>query len=387
MSSSATEDTNVFASRWWDGAFVLIAGLVALEAATGSAGSSRSLTFAALTFLVVAQLTLGHRARVSPGTPVAWAYVTLLILGVGVTCAGTSTGSIILMAACPMLWGVTATWWQAVWATLALEVVVIVGSAMSDYLVGGLLIAVLSFALSLTLGTWVTRESQQAAKMTALVANLTEAQDTVGALERQAGQDAERERVAREIHDTIAQSLTGLVMTAQRARRSTETSDPEAADQFAVIEELATDALTEARALVAGYSAPEGDGGLAESFNRLIASFTRETGITVALDVESTRDMDLSREQQVVLLRCAQESLANVRKHARATHVSMSLTRCDDGLRLRIQDNGIGVSNSRTAPGEGTGISGMRRRVELAAGRITVADSAPEGTLVQVELP
>ena len=129
----------------------------------------------------------------------------------------------------------------------------------------------------------------------------------------------ERGRLAREIHDTIAQSLTGLVMVAQRAGNRLEPVDGEAAasvrGDIELMEQMAREALTEARGLVASLTPVEPDAGLAEALRRLATSFERETGVAVTVTADAA---GLDRELEVVLLRCAQEALANVRKHAKA---------------------------------------------------------------------
>lgn len=377
-------------SRWWDVGVLVIAGVLAALVTVNSGVPSRTLTYLGLALLAVSQVALGHRARRDPGSPTAIAYIGLLLAAVGLTTAGSSTASILLMVACPTMWLVTDTIRGAVLGNLALALVVIAGNAWHGDLTSGILIAVLSFALSMTIGAWVSRESLQAARMTALVAELREAQSSIGALERQAGQDAERERVAREIHDTIAQSLTGLVMTAQRARREVPASDPAAAEAFDMIEHLATDALAEARALVTDYGMPGGtptSGGLSGALERLVAAFARETGVEVDLRNEMAAADPLSREREVVLLRCTQEALANVRKHAKASRVVVHLRPNDRGAWLTVTDDGVGLAASNTAQGEGTGIAGMTQRVALAGGTVSVSEVAPSGTRVEVRIP
>lgn len=363
---------------------LVVATLVGLTFAIETPGSGIYITLPALVLVVTNQLVLGYRARQDPGSRTATVYAVILIASVGIAVVGNTTASVLLMFACPMLWFVTKTDRGAVLANLVLALVVIATSWANDDLFSGFIIGSLSFILSMTLGSWVSHEERNTAEMADLVAQLRSSQASVAELEHQAGRDAERERVALDIHDTIAQSLTGLVMTAQRSRRELAPDQSATAADLDLIINQATNALGEARALAAEYSAPNADG-IGEALRRLVDSFQRETGVTVELidDVPG----GLPREQEVVLLRCAQESLANVRKHAKADRVELRLTRAEGPLTLTVRDDGVGLTGSTTAPGEGTGISGMTRRVELAGGTLSVADVVPRGVEVRVELP
>lgn len=180
------------------------------------------------------------------------------------------------------------------------------------------------------------------------------------------------------MHDTIAQSLTSIVMLAERARHDGS------ADTIAMIEEAARDALREARALVVVESpASTPSGSLAHALHRLGERFQRETGVNVRIEAS---ECDVPRDIQVVLLRCAQEGLANVRKHAAARAASVVLEISQDAT-LTVRDDGLGLREATIDDGRGFGLSGMRDRVALVGGALSVADTAPNGTALTVRIP
>jgi signal transduction histidine kinase len=148
-----------------------------------------------------------------------------------------------------------------------------------------------------------------------------------------------------------------------------------------LIENLATEALTEARALVASYTPVSVSGGLTATLVTLADRFSAETGVSVQVSGDAP---DVDREAEVVLLRCAQEALANVRKHARARDVRISLYATDDGAGLTVTDDGVGIG---TQAGNGYGLAGMAERVRLAGGTLEVGPGATGGTTVRVGLP
>jgi signal transduction histidine kinase len=289
----------------------------------------------------------------------------------------------------------------------------------------------LSLGFSIVLGLWINNIAELGRQKSQLYDELAAAQDQLAGLSRDAGAAAERERIARDIHDTIAQSVTGIVMLAQRGRReldevsrddardgdSGERSSGErssvdassggsgdrpaqgaAAETFEMIESMGREALEEARALVATLAKlPDSDATLEQALRRVAERFGRETALRV--DVETDALPPLPRELEVMLLRCAQEGLANVRKHARATAAVVSL-RVEDGfVELRVDDDGRGYpaeAETRSAgePENGTetgagartgtdtdidalsargfGLAGMRERLALANGTLSI---------------
>ena len=372
-------------SLWgWDaavGATCLAAATIILVLGRGSQSSWEATGGLALVLAVY--VVIGRRALVAPrGTPITrWA--TVLLIGAGLV--GTyfepfaATSQAVLY---PLLWVLSSGPRPAIIrsAVLAIGMALATGLGTGDW-ISASVGAVLAFAFTLGLGLWITRIQEYGLERDRLLTELRAAQDEVAALERQAGITEERARVAREIHDTIAQTLTGLVMTAQRANsiaaRAPESLEP----TLALMENLAIEALAEARALVASYTPVSVSGGLPATLAVLADRFSAETGVTVIVSGEAP---DVDREAEVVLLRCAQEALANVRKHAHARQVRVSIDATDDGAGLTVTDDGVGIG---AQAGNGYGLAGMAERVRLVGGTVEVGPDVSGGTTVRVALP
>jgi len=288
----------------------------------------------------------------------------------------------------------------------------------------------LSLGFSIVLGLWINNIAELGRQKSQLYDELAAAQDQLAGLSRDAGAAAERERIARDIHDTIAQSVTGIVMLAQRGRREVDEASRgdahdgdsgerssggiggrptqgAAAATFEMIESMGREALEEARALVATLAKlPDSDATLEQALRRVAERFGRETALRV--DVEADALPPLPRELEVMLLRCAQEGLANVRKHARATAAVVSLRVEDGSIELRVDDDGRGYpaeAETRSAgqpesetedeteagidalSARGFGLAGMRDRLTLANGTLSIRTlRSPSGEPVGASL-
>lgn len=283
----------------------------------------------------------------------------------------------------PLIWMTSRSTAQSIIVTLVNATVTAVaysfwGGFAPELVLAGITTAGLSAAFSLALGLWITRIAEWGTERQRLLADLTAAQAGLEAASREAGATAERARLARDVHDTIAQSLTSIVMLAERGRLDGS------ADTVALIEEAARDALREARALVVVESpAADPSGSLSEALRRLGERFSRETGLPVAV---TTSVQPVPRDIQVVLLRCAQEGLANVRKHAAAVSASVTLLVGEDAV-LVVSDDGRGLGGVRLGHGDGFGLAGMRDRVGLVGGTLDVTDGEVSGTTLTVRVP
>lgn len=367
-------------SRWWH---VAVLGVTAVMVAALLA-QARSTTHLAVGLAGAALLLLvwfagGRRAFESDRRG------AVVVLGVAVAVlllvSGHPSLAIVQAVALPMAWSLV----DGVRRAIAANVLVI--AAVTTGYIAGLgpspeviaevaIIEGLSLAFSIAFGLWISRIHEISAERAALVDELRAAQEQVAALGREAGATGERERWARELHDTIAQDLTGVVLLAQRARRET---DP--AEALGLLEESARRALDETRALVAA-SAPIGiDAGLGPALERLAERFARETGLDV--EVEGAPPA-LPRDLEVVLLRVAQEGLANARKHAGAERMRLRIAERDGRVRLVVADDGSGFDPE--APTSGFGLAGMRERLALAGGRLEVTSGA-RGTALAAWLP
>jgi signal transduction histidine kinase len=336
-----------------------------------------------LALIVVVYLALGRRALRAPKGSSVCLWATALLIASGMVASWFNPFSTIVQAVLfPLMWVLSSRTRSAVIrsAVLATGMALSSGLGSSDWTSAGIS-ALLAFAFTLAIGSWITRIEKYGTERDRLLTELRAAHEEVTSLERQAGMTQERARVAREIHDTIAQSLTGLVMTAQRAT-SIAARDPKAVvPTLAVIEELAQEALAEARTLVASYTPVTVSGGLPATLAALAERFSTETGVAVVTSGEAP---GADRESEVVLLRCAQEALANVRKHAHARTVQISLETTAEGTGLTVTDDGVGIGDQA---GTGYGLAGMAERVRIAGGRLAVGPSSTGGTTVRVVLP
>lgn len=372
--------------RWWDAAVLGTAGLLAvLLLALTDTPWRIGLGLAGLVVLVIAWFVLGRRG---PEAATALPFMLVVVLVSGLLVSAYPTLAIIQVIAYPIAWVYSPTMRRAVLVNIAISLAVGVGFLVSlglgpSNLTQTALTVSLSLGFSLAMGFWISRMTELGEERGRLLAELQGAQDEIAALNREAGASAEREHLARELHDTIAQDLTALVMLAQRARR--ETAAPDAT--LALVEETARSALSETRALVAAGAAVADEGvDLASALHRLANRFARETGIEVAVDAEQT--LALSRDVEVVVLRCVQEALANARKHARASRIAITVHRVGGQagrVRVRVVDDGIGF-DATSAP-DGFGLTGMTERLALVHGTLTVSSAPGAGTTLEAELP
>jgi two-component system, NarL family, sensor kinase len=202
----------------------------------------------------------------------------------------------------------------------------------------------------------------------------------------------ERNRLAREIHDTLAQSLAALTMQLEAADARVSTgSDHRLGDSIGRALALARSALEEARRSVLDLRAAPLEGRtLKQALERLAAELhdgaARAMEIEVISDGSEGNSDHLPVPVEVGLYRIAQQALANVARHADASHASVRLTHELQRVRLRIEDDGIGFEPSAVPSGR-FGLVGMSERARLLGGTLTVESSPDGGTAVDVVVP
>lgn len=221
-----------------------------------------------------------------------------------------------------------------------------------------------------------------------LLRELVEAHHETARLQREAGMLAERTRLAHDIHDTLAQGFSSVVILARAAARE---GDPERlAGLLKEIEQSAAGNLADARRVVYAL-APEnpGVGGLAEPLTRLAEDTARAIGATASIRVDPDLPR-LSTSSEVALLHGAQGLLANVRQHSGATRLAVELTRAGDQLRLDVVDDGRGFDPTRRAepgPDGGYGLRALAERLNQLGGALEIESEPGEGTAVSVAIP
>jgi signal transduction histidine kinase len=199
---------------------------------------------------------------------------------------------------------------------------------------------------------------------------------------REAGVLDERQRLAREIHDTMAQGLTGIVtqLEAAEAAGAPEQWRPHVARASA----LARDSLREARRALQAWSPEPLEG---SRLPDAIAEMARRWGEStpVALTFETSgRPVQLLTDLEVTLFRVAQEALANVARHASASRVGLTLSYTDDVVLLDARDDGAGFTPGAT---RGFGLRAMRQRLRLVGGRLEIESAPGAGTAVSASVP
>jgi signal transduction histidine kinase len=220
-----------------------------------------------------------------------------------------------------------------------------------------------------------------------LIDELTAARRDAAAAERAAGVAQERARLAREIHDTLMQGFASVVTHLETAD-AVLTSDPDRArTHVSAAEEAARASLAEARTLIwALRPAAIAEAGLPVALRRVALAASGPNGPQVEATVSGPA-RQLQTDVEVALLRAAQESLANARRHAAATHINVTLTYFDDVVTLDVADDGYGFDPSKADESGGLGLRGIRERAEGLGGSLTVESSPGEGTTVAIALP
>ncbi|GAA0405796.1 histidine kinase [Acrocarpospora corrugata] len=205
---------------------------------------------------------------------------------------------------------------------------------------------------------------------------------------REAGVLGERQRMAREIHDTIAQGLIAIITQVEAAEDAID-DVPAARSRFDKVRMLARESLTEARRSVEALRpAPLEEAQLAAALEDIAAKWSQATGVPVA--VLATGDArPLHVEVETTLLRVAQEALVNVGKHASASRVAVTLSYMEDVVALDVRDDGSGFIREAagSSNGGGFGLIGMRQRVIRLAGSFEIETAPGQGTGISATVP
>jgi signal transduction histidine kinase len=199
-----------------------------------------------------------------------------------------------------------------------------------------------------------------------------------------AAQELERKRLARELHDETGQALTSILLGMKALEDAVPTDEARAA--AASLRELVVSTLQSVRRLAVELRpAALDDFGLVPAVERLAETFGEQTGTAVDLEAQ-LGDERLPGELETALYRIVQEALTNVVKHAGARRVSILLTRKDGSVAAIIEDDGVGFDPEADV-GEGLGLAGMRERVGLVGGRLTIESAGGAGTTLVAEVP
>ena len=200
----------------------------------------------------------------------------------------------------------------------------------------------------------------------------------------------ERQRVAQDIHDSLAQAFSGIVMHLESFTNDRAPEENRRAVQLALL--AAREGREDARHLLLAQRPRQLDGReLPDALERLVASWTRDSGVPASVHTRGNPCV-LAPDAEIGLYRIAQEALANVRKHARAERVNLSLHFADNRVVLDIHDNGTGFEltllDDHVGPAsDRRGLDGMRWRAESLGGSLFLASAAGKGTRILAEVP
>ena len=201
-------------------------------------------------------------------------------------------------------------------------------------------------------------------------------------------QEEERKRIARQLHDDTAQSLSILIINMERLESALAKEAPALCRRLAAARQLATRTLEELRKVIYGLRPSMLDDlGLVPAIRWFARSSLDEVGAEVKFDMldETTR---LSPELETTLFRIAQEAINNVVRHASAESVMISLKQAEDKLCMTIEDDGCGFNFAQVAEqSQRLGLLGMQERAELVGGEVTIDSAASQGTRVQACIP
>ncbi|WP_457963164.1 sensor histidine kinase [Arthrobacter sp. D1-29] len=401
---------------WWHaGFYAALASVSYLAIFSQEPEPNTPLAVAALLLLAVAYPFLTRTRDLRTAKPTV--YVALLVAVVVFLSFVYDGAGVLLFVAFPQVWMFTASQRQGVVATAVLCVGVAAGQISRWGLEGTEVYGisaqlVTSFVASCMIGLWISKVIEQSEQRAELLAELEATRKELSEAEQARGALAERERMAREIHDTLAQGFTSIAMLSEAAQAqlrtrpavsatapsaNAQTGNPRAAveapddrdlglmDSLTAIAQTARDNLAEARSLVASGVPSDVQGGdLIAALRRLPDSMHLE-GILLTVEVPDTVQ-PLSSTQQVALLRTVQEALNNVRKHSGATAarvlVEVRNNASQQQLRLTVTDNGCGFDPS--AVHSGFGLKSMAARLQEIHGDLTVTSSGAGTTLTAV---
>jgi signal transduction histidine kinase len=206
-----------------------------------------------------------------------------------------------------------------------------------------------------------------------------------------AAQEAERARVSRDLHDDVGQALTSVLLGLRLVEGSLGEPNLDVDDarrRNGQLRDLVVDALRRARQLAFDLRPTVLDDiGLAPALQRLTADVAERTGLAVDLDVDLGAEERLAPAKETAVYRVVQEALTNVARHARATQVSVTVSRLGDRVRALVEDDGVGFDPTVRPPRGHIGIDGMNERARLVDGTLEVFSTPGTGSTVRLEVP
>jgi signal transduction histidine kinase len=302
---------------------------------------------------------------------------------------GTETW-MLFFALYPQMWAMLPVRFAVVGSILTLSAFGAVRFVQSEFDEDALPVIVvstlISLGVSMALGLFISRITREAHSRAATIDELRTTQARLAAAERDRGVHEERERISREIHDTLAQGFTSVVTLARAAESALARGDVGTArERLGLIERTASDNLAEARLIVAELTPGHLQSRtLVQALERLGSAVSSENGVRADVRVEGEPE-PLGGASEVVILRTAQEALSNVRRHAGAARVDLSLAYAPERVVLTVTDDGRGFDTA--ADRDGFGLDGVRSRAAEVGGTVSLTSAPGSGTTLRLEVP
>lgn len=393
IANGPTASTDEWA-RWVPAWHAAMAGLVVVTVSVllvddGLDSRSRLAALALMAALAAWYAISGRRALRGRG---AWQSFAYLVAAVPLTIAvfGVApAGGLMFTAMFPHIWMMVSTGRAIVVTALAIACAAAVTAARTSFDPSSVatvaVLAPLLLVATVLLGLWIDRIIRQSQQRAALVAELSGTREELAAVSRAAGVLAERERLAHEIHDTLAQGFASVLVLLEAVEAAIEADPAAARRHIGLARTTARENLAEARALVAALAPPDlTQVSLPEALRRLVERADAKEGLRATLLVTGT-PLALPPEHEMTLLRAAQESLTNVRRHARASRVELQLAYAPEGVRMRVHDDGRGFDPAQ-AQQHGYGLAGMRSRVSQLGGTMHVRAAPGQGATICIDV-
>lgn len=236
-------------------------------------------------------------------------------------------------------------------------------------------------------GLFLRSVVRQSARVQLLSETLAATRDDLAAAERIAGALEERQRVARELHDTVTQGVSAAIMHLESAEQMLPAASAEVGEHLGRARSVARESLEDLRRVI-GALRPDllEHAELPEAIARAGQRWSMRTGVAVRTSVVGLA-LPLHAEADITLLRAVQEALNNVWKHARAAQVVVTLSYMGERVALDVRDDGTGFVPSEAMNGVGFGLRAMRERIEQLGGELAIESEMGAGTTVSVLLP
>lgn len=402
-SAGPRDEAREVRTRWfglWDGylAIAFVVALLLLITGTGGPAAGRTVAIMLLTVLVPWYAAIGRPAILAEDRAGGAKFAAGLLAGFAGAVLADQAATFALFAVAPLLvmslrvrigfaLVLLAHLWPIVCAALRAH-------SIDRQVLGPLPFLVLGAALATVLGLFVSRVIDQSRRRAEMIGELQRSRGELARLSHESGIAAERDRLAREIHDTLAQSLTSISALVQAAEAELEQAPERARRHLDLARRAADESLAEARAFVADRTPPIlARHSLAAAVIREAEAHADRHQREVDCSVRGT-EAAVATQTAVVVLRAVQESLTNIAKHAPAARsVTVVLSYGDDHLTAEITDDGPGFDVVRTdrddfgEPGTGHGLAGAHTRVAAIGGQFDVRSEPGEGTTVWVTVP